>query len=101
MGRVLTPGERAINWAKALGVLCAALVSLLGYQNREVIASWIPGKGKVSDPVHSAIDELIIENELRFAEIQELKKALQKNNGPLWVELKKQNQRIERWHGSE
>jgi hypothetical protein len=37
----LTPGERAINWAKALAVLCSALVALLGYTNKEKIASWV------------------------------------------------------------
>lgn len=40
MGK-LSPGERAVNWAKALAVLCSALVALLGYTNKEHIANWI------------------------------------------------------------
>jgi|GEM_PF-4693677 len=37
----LSPGERAVNWAKALSVVCAALISLLGYTNRDAISGFI------------------------------------------------------------
>lgn len=95
----LTPGERAVNWAKALGVLSAALLSVLGYQNRDVVTDWLPGKGQVDNLVHAEIDDLIVENELRRAAIEDLRAALKKNNGPLWVEIKKLNAKIDRWHG--
>ena len=36
----ISPGERAVNWAKALAVLCTALVTLLGYTNRDAIGKW-------------------------------------------------------------
>lgn len=45
----ITPGERAINWAKALSVLCAALVTLLGYTNREAIKTFIDPPPTVED----------------------------------------------------
>ena len=92
----LTPGERAINWAKALGLLATALAALLGYTNKEHIANWI-APGDIVATSASVDDRMTRINE-KFAEQDARMEKLEKRDASDQYKLQSQINALKEWH---
>ena len=106
----LSPGERAINWAKALGILCTALTALLGYTNRDTLARWVnitPADGKTeivgnSDkltPFEQQVKNHTQEADARMTAIEASIKKLQAVSVRGDGGLESRIEVLEGWHG--
>jgi hypothetical protein len=98
----LSPGERAINWAKAMTAgwpVVVGLVGLLGYTNKDEVMNWLPlaevdGKTEITATIDSRWAQMqkfsvetrteieSLKHEIRSAEIK-LNKGDQQNRDSL------------------
>lgn len=103
--RALYPGERAILWAKALGLVCAALASLLGYTNRDHIAKWaglaeVDGKTEVTKlaDIVKFSHEMRAEIERIDLEIAGLKSRDRQNLSAGQAAINRIRNTVKKWH---
>jgi hypothetical protein len=108
MGKNLSPGERAINWAKALGIICTALVGLVGYQNKDKLAGWagyetatdvdvVIDGGPEEQLIHS-IETIVNKLKEHEGELGRLSQALAGESAKRKSEVNRLNTKIEKWH---
>ena len=105
MGK-LSPGERAVNWAKALAVLCTGLVTLLGYTNREAIGNFIstaPPTVEDVQPVEDgrleqSVKDIIKKLKQHDAELAQLRAQSRKDDTGLQGKIDANTAEIRSWH---
>jgi hypothetical protein len=103
----LSPGERAVNWVKALAIVVGILTTLLGYTNKERIAGWIGGPVEADGKTEiveggMTFEESVVKNskEVRTEldqikeDIKQLKAKSSNRDGSL-------QRQITKWHGTE
>ena len=99
----LTPGERAINWAKALAIIVPLFGVGVFAGNTETVHKWLAGPDEIV-PVEVDQNQHNAKINAKFLEIEErieqLEAELERADSTNYARLKSRIIKLERWHGN-